>query len=40
VISELRVEDLSGDLTDAVANIAEIFSVEASYSLRDAGEER
>jgi hypothetical protein len=39
VVSELRVEDLRGDLTDAVTNIAEILSVEASHTLRDAREE-
>lgn len=39
VVSELRVEDLGGDLTDAVANIAEVLSVEASHTLRDATEE-
>jgi hypothetical protein len=40
VISELRIEDLRGDLADTVANIAEILSVEASHTLRDACEER
>jgi hypothetical protein len=39
VVSELRVEDLRGDLADAVTNIVEILSVEASHTLRDAGEE-
>ena len=39
MVSELRVEDLRGDLTDAVTNIAEILSVEASHTLRDAREE-
>jgi hypothetical protein len=39
VVSELSVEDLRGDLTDAVTNIAEILSVEASHTLRDAREE-
>lgn len=38
--SELRVEDLRGDLTDAVTNIAEVLSVEASHTLGDAAEER
>lgn len=39
MVSELSVEDLRGDLTDAVSNIAEILSVEASHALRDAREE-
>lgn len=39
MISELRIEDLRGDLADTVANIAEILSVEASHTLRDACEE-
>ena len=39
MVSELSVEDLRGDLTDAVTNIAEILSVEASHTLRDAREE-
>jgi len=33
--SELRVEDLRGDLTDAVTNITEVFAVDASESLSD-----
>ena len=39
MVSELSVEDLRGDLTDAVTNIAEILSIEASHTLRDAREE-
>jgi hypothetical protein len=39
VVSELRVEDLRGDLTDAVTNIVEILSIESSHTFRDAREE-
>lgn len=35
--SELRVEDLSDHLTDAVTNIIEVLAIETSYALRDAG---
>jgi len=39
VISELRIKQLRADLAHAVANIAEIPSVAASHTLRDAPEE-
>ena len=39
MVSELRVEDLRGDLTDAVTNIIEVLSIEASHTFWDASEE-